>query len=169
MVRFSRVVLVAAVIVMLGAAPASASGSVSLDGSFSLKTVKKDFSLCSVADECGALQMVGLGTADYTYVYGPTFEPTGKKGCYYVDGTFTITLRSDGSSISGPLTGVYCRPGASAHQEGTPSYGNPSGEDDHVEFSGGTGQFAGLHGTAAFSEHFVGARSQGSLTGTLTS
>ena len=160
--------LVTAVVVLLGAAPAAASGPVDLHGSFSLRTVKKDFALCSIADECGVLQMVGLGPADYTYVYGPTFDPTGKKGCYHVDGTFTITLRSDDSSVSGPLTGLYCRPGGSERQAGTPSFGNPFREDDTVQLSGGTGQFAGLHGTAAFSQRSAGAKSEGSLTGSLT-
>jgi hypothetical protein len=168
MVRISRVVLVAAVVLLLGAAPAAASGPVDLHGSFSLRTPKPNFTLCSIADECGVLQMAGLGAADYTYVYGPTYEPTGKKGCYHVDGTFTITLRSDSSSISGSLTGVYCRPGASEHQVATPTFGNPFHEDDTVQLSGGTGQFAGLHGTAAFSQNSAGAKSEGSLTGTLT-
>ena len=112
--------------------------------------------------------MVGLGPADYVYMYGPTFEPTGEKGCFYVDGTFTIRLQSDGSTVSGPSAGVFCRPGDSGNQRGTPSYGNPQSETDTIEFSGGTGQFAGLHGTVAFSEVDAGAYFAGSLKGTLT-
>ena len=168
MVKIVRVVLVAAVVVVLGAPTAGASGPVELDGSFSLRTIRKDFALCSISDECGVLQMAGLGEADYTYAYGPTYEPTSKKGCYLVDGTFTITLRSNDSSISGPLTGVYCRPGASERQVETPTYGNPFRENDTVQLAGGTGQFAGLHGTAAFSQRSAGAVTEGSLTGTLT-
>ena len=32
------------------------------------------------------------------------------------DGTFTLTLQSDGSTTSGPLTGVFCNPGYSGRK-----------------------------------------------------
>jgi hypothetical protein len=51
--------------------------------------------------ECGTIDLVSLGTADWTYVFGPEFEPDGR--CFDVDGTLTLTLLSDGSTISGPL------------------------------------------------------------------
>jgi hypothetical protein len=101
------------------------------------------------------------------YVYGPTFEPNGQKGCFDIDGSFTITLRSDGSRVSGPLRGVFCGPGESARQLGTPAYGGPQAEHDTIEFAGGNGVFAGLHGAAAFDKREAGAESMGTLTGTL--
>jgi hypothetical protein len=166
-----RLLLAVAAASFLGPAPAAASTSVQIDGSYFVTIVKPDWTgaRCSsgAGDECGVMQFVGLGPADYVYVYGPTFEPTGKKGCFDIDGTFTITLHSDGSTISGPLTGVFCGPGGSHAQAGTPSYGNPQGENDTIDFADGTGQFAGLHGTAAFSERTAGAWFAGTLTGSL--
>jgi hypothetical protein len=163
-------ILLGVAISLLAWLPAEASTPVTLDGSFAKVITKPTFtSLCpaGTGDECGVFQMVGLGPADYVYLYGPTFEPTGKKGCFNIDGTFTITLESDGSTVSGPLTGVFCGPGNSHAQAGTPSYGNPKSEDDSIAFSGGSGQFAGLHGTAAFSQSSAGANWKGRLSGVL--
>jgi hypothetical protein len=77
-------------------------------------------------------------------------------------------LQSDGSTVSGTSAGVFCRSGDSGNQRGTPSYGNPQSETDTIEFSGGTGQFAGLQGTVAFSEFTAGSYFEGSLKGTLS-
>ena len=101
--------------VALAAVPAAASAAVDLDGSFSRAVHKRDYfdgSTCPPnvdGNECGVIQLVGLGPADFVYLYGPTFEPNGRRGCFDLDGTFTISLQSDGSTISGPLTGVLCR------------------------------------------------------------
>jgi hypothetical protein len=161
----------AAATIVLAATPAAASASVRLDASFSTTVIKPDWTgtRCpsGAGDECGVLQLVGLGAADYVYIYGPTFEPDGR-GCFDIDGTFTITLQSDGSRISGPLTGLFCGPGESAHQLGTPSYGGPHGENDRIDFNDGSGQFEGLHGTAAFSQREAGAQNKGTLIGTLS-
>jgi hypothetical protein len=114
------------------------------------------------------MQLVGLGDADWAYVFGPTFEPDGR--CFDVDGTLTLTLHSDGSTISGPLTGLFCpHPSGTGHSHGgAVSYGNPFVEDDSVAFSDGTGQFEGLSGTASFHTFSSGARFKGTLTGTLS-
>jgi hypothetical protein len=170
MTRALGIVLIGAAMSMTPTAPAGAGSSVTLDGSYSVAVTKPGFtSRCpaGTADECGVFQMAGLGAADYRYVYGATFEPTGTKGCFPVDGSFAITLESDRSTISGPLTGVFCAPGNSSQQRTTPSYGSPQGEQDIIDFSRGTGQFAGLHGAAAFSEWDAGAHAEGTLTGTL--
>jgi hypothetical protein len=156
---------------IVAGAPAAASASVTLDGSFSTAIVRKDFvSLCpsGVADECGPMELVGLGAADWAYVFGPTFEPDGR--CFDVDGTFTLTLQSDGSTISGPLTGLFCpRPSGTGHSHsGAISYGNPFVEDDSIAFTDGTGQFAGLSGVASFHTVSAGARFKGTLKGTLS-
>ena len=154
-------------------APAGASASVTLNGSFSTVITKPSFTgACppgAAANECGTIQLTALGTADWAYAFGPTFEPNGR--CYNVDGTLKLTLQSDGSTISGPLTGRYC-PGPSATGQehgGIISYGNPFVEDDIIKFTGGTGQFAGLSGTASFHTFFAGARSTGTLKGILSS
>jgi hypothetical protein len=165
-----RVLVVVLTTAAMGVAAAGASASVTLEGSFSTATVKKDFvSLCpsKVADECGTIQLSGLGIADWTYAFGPTFEPNGR--CFDVDGTFTLVLQADGSTISGPLTGTFC-PLLSdvAHQHvGAISYGNPFVEDDTVALADGTGQFAGLSGTASFHTFAAGARFKGTLSGIL--
>jgi hypothetical protein len=121
-----------------------------------------------VADECGTIQLVGLGAADIAYVFGPTFEPNGS--CFDVDGTLTITLQSDGSTISGPLTGAFCpRPSETGHDHAFgKSYGSPFEEDDSIAFADGTGQFDGLSGTASFHTSGAGARIRWKLKGTLT-
>jgi hypothetical protein len=41
-------------------------------------------------------------------------------------------------------------------------------EDDGIQFSNGSGQFAGLQGTASFHTFVAGAVYQGALTGTLS-
>jgi hypothetical protein len=149
---------------------AGASSSLSLDGSFSTAVIKPTFVGCPPggADECGTMDLVGLGAADWAYAYGPTYEPDGR--CFDVDGSLTLTLHSDGSTVSGPLTGVFCpRPSGTGHSHsGAISYGNPFVEDDNVAFAGGTGQFAGLSGTAVFHTFSAGARFTGTLKGTLS-
>jgi hypothetical protein len=156
------------------AAPTSASSSVTLDGSFFrtfIRTGTDTISCPATVDgnECGVIQFVGLGAADYVYKYGPMFEPNGQKGCFNIDGTFKITLRSDGSATSGPLTGVWCKPGLSGdRQGGWNSYGNPFSESDTVAFANGTGQFAALQGNAAFTQQSAGASWRGALDGVLT-
>jgi hypothetical protein len=171
---FRRWLVLGIAIAALSAGPIAlvqASASVTLDGSFSVAIVKKDFvSLCpsGVADECGTMQLVGLGAADWAYTFGPTFEPDGR--CFDVDGTLTITLQSDGSTTSGPLTGLFCPllSGSGHQHSGAISYGNPFVEDDSVVFADGTGQFDGLSGTASFQTFDAGARFKGTLQGTLS-
>lgn len=165
------VVVVAAVL----AAPSVASTSVTLDGTFfqTFKRSSSDTHQCPPAvdgNECGVMQLVGLGPADYVYKYGPTFEPNGEMGCFDVDGTFTLTLEADGSSISGPLRGVWCKPGQSGDRKGGfNSYGNPFSESDTVAFRNGTGQFSGLHGLARFEQSSAGAQWRATLSGSLAS
>jgi hypothetical protein len=169
------VLIIVATILTTGTAtmaPASASTSVTLDGSFSAIVIKPDFAgLCpsGAADECGTMQLAGLGTADWAYAFGPAFEPDGR--CFDVDGTFTITLQSDGSTISGPLTGVFCpdSSGTGNQHAGAISYGNPFTENDSIAFTGGTDQFAGLAGTASVHTFAAGARFTGTLKGVLSS
>lgn len=167
-----RVFLAVAAASLLGAPAASASSSIRIDGSYKVVIINPDWPgtrcVSGLGDECGVFQLVGLGPADYVYAYGSTFEPTAKKGCFYVDGTFTVTLQSDGSSISGPSAGVFCGPGGSHAQAGTASYGNPNRETDTIEFANGTGQFAGLQGTLTFGEFSAGAIGFGTLYGTLS-
>jgi hypothetical protein len=174
MVLTHRLLLAAAVSVAVAAAPAGATAAVTLDGSFSTTFVKPAWTgstcpsgLPSNEGECGVIQLAGLGPADFVYIFGPTFEPNGR--CFDVDGNFTLTLQSDGSAISGPLTGVFCpRPSEAGHQHSLGGdYGNPVSETDSISFSGGTGQFDGLAGPATFYTQFAGANFRGMLTGTL--
>jgi hypothetical protein len=156
----------------LAVAPSGASAAVILDGSFSevlQKPNNPDYLLClsGAGDECGTMQLAGLGGADWAYDFGPSFEPNGR--CFDVDGNFTITLQSDGSTISGPLTGVYCpRQSPTAHEHRSrKSYGGPFVEYDSIAFAGGTGQFAGLDGAASVHTRAAGAVLKGTMTGTL--
>src|SRR5262249_38749992 len=131
---------------MLALVPTAAS-ALDHNGTFSTVTTNKNFQgACPsrMDAECGAIEVRGLGTADWVYAFGPTFEPTGHK-CFKVDGSFSLTLRSDGSSISGPLTGVFCpRESDTAHQiVGTISYGNPFYEDDVIALGEGKGTLTG--------------------------
>jgi hypothetical protein len=173
--RISRWLVLGFAIAGLTAGPvplAGASNSVTLDGSFFSVRAKPQvvnaFCPSGVADECGTIELVGLGAADWTYDFGPTFEPDGS--CFDVDGTFTLTLQSDGSTISGPLTGLFCPSASSSGQQqgGPRSYGNPFVEDDVVVFANGTGQFSGLTGTASFHTFSAGAAFRGTLQGTLS-
>src|SRR4051794_12723174 len=164
-----------AVVVTLGilaSAPAGASASITLDGSFSTAATAPSgvAGLCPsrVAPECGTMQLAGLGKADWVYFFGPTFEPNGH--CFDVDGSLTITLQSDASTISGPLTGVFCPGPSSAGDDHSRlhAFGNPFVEDDVVEFTDGTGQFERLSGTALFHTLSAGARFKGTLKGILS-
>jgi len=159
---------------VLPSVTAAAATSVVLNGSFSIAATKpSQGTFCSsgiyagAANECGTMALVGLGEADWAYYFGPTFEPTGKTGCFNVDGTLTLTLRSDGSTVSGPLTGVWCEPGNSRGRGDPNSFGNPFHETDNVAFSGGSGQFEGLSGSATFQTQSSGAIFKGTLKGTL--
>ena len=131
--RISRWLVLGFVIAGLTAGPvtlAGASSSVTLDGSFFSVRAKPQvvnaFCPSGVADQCGTIELVGLGAADWTYDFGPTFEPDGS--CFDVDGTFTMTLQSDGSTISGPLTGLFCPSASSRGQQqgGPPRTATPS-------------------------------------------
>src|SRR5260370_35980423 len=83
------------------------------------------------------MQLAGPGGAEWACALGPTFEPDGR--CFGVDGPLTITLQSDRSTISGPLTGLFCpRSSCTGHQHARAiSYGNPFVEDDSIAFTGG--------------------------------
>ena len=163
-------VLVVAVAVFTG--PAAASTSLDLNGSFSTTLLKPENVplSCTIGayqgQQCGVIQLAGLGPADFVYAFGPAFDPIDKNH-FAIDGTFTIILRSDGSTISGPLTGVFYVPSFPGAPGSRVSYGNPNSEIDSVAFAGGTGQFAGLHGTATYQQFFAGARYRGTLIGTL--
>lgn len=168
-----RWLVVASAAFVLAASPAAAgAATVDLDGSFSYRITRPEWTgvRCPTGpgDECGVIQLEGLGAADYDYEYGPTFEPTGEQGCFHIDGTFTLTLQSDASTITGPLTGVFCAPGESGKQRFTPAYGNPQRETDTVRFVSGTGRFEGLTGTAVFSQRIAGAHFRGTLSGVLS-
>src|SRR3954447_7887724 len=151
MARSSRLLLAAlAATALVAVAPAAASAAVTLDGTFSRVVKKPDAPRCpaDLIGECGTLQMAGLGAADYVYEYGPTFEPTDGKHCFAEDGAFTITLQSDGSTISGPIDGIFCTRWSSQASKGMGSaYGNPFDESFTIAFADGTGVFAGLSGT----------------------
>jgi hypothetical protein len=170
-----RMVLAVVAGLALTVGAATASSSVTLDGSFFRTFIRPgtDTIRCPQnvdGNECGVIQFEGLGPGDYVYKYGPTFEPSGQKGCFNIDGTFTITLQSDGSSIAGALTGLWCKPGYSGDRKGGfNAYGNPFSESDTIAFVNGTGQFAGLHGGADFQQSSAGAYWHGQLSGSLTS
>jgi hypothetical protein len=167
-----RLLLVAAAIWALAWPTAANATALSLDGSFSARILKPNFTgLCPPGvsgDQCGVIQLAGLGEAEFVYLFGPTFESTGRLGCFFVDGTFAITLRSDHSALSGALAGVFCEPGQSGPAGGAHTYGSPFTEDDTIAFAAGTGRFAGLYGTVAFHQAAAGALYSGTLKGTLT-
>ena len=168
-------VAVAAIAVLAG--PAAASGTVHLDGAFFTTFLKPNgvgWPVCPPGvdgDQCGVMQLAGLGAADFVYKFGPTFEPTGNKDCDAIDGTFTLILHADGSTVAGALSGVFCGPGnfgttGRVHESGQ-AWGNPLSENDRIAFAGGSGRFVGLHGTASYQQSSAGAVYRGTLIGTL--
>lgn len=166
----SHLVAVVAVACSVAAIPAGASASLALAGSFSTTVTKPAYAgpcPAGVADECGRIELAGLGTAEWAYTYGPAFDPDGS--CFDVDGTLALTLLSDGSSVSGPLTGVFCpRQPDTAHQHrSSASWGNPYAEHDSILFTSGTGRFDGLTGSATFDRSAAGAHYVGTLSGSL--
>jgi hypothetical protein len=73
--------LMAVGMVATASTASAAVSSVVIDGAFATTTIRPRLtSRCpsGAGDECGVFQLVGLGSADYVYVYVPTFEPTGK-------------------------------------------------------------------------------------------
>jgi hypothetical protein len=168
-----KLLRIAALLTIAFSSTGAIAGELEINGAFSNRVTKPTFtSNCpaGTGNECGSIDLVGIGIADWAYVFGPTFVPTGQKGCFIVDGTFSLTLRSDNSFISGPLVGVFCsRLADIAHQHvGAISYGNPFYEDDAIQLINGTGRFVGFHGTAVFHTFSAGAVFQGTLTGSLT-
>lgn len=153
-------------IALIAQGSAVASTSLTISGSSNSAVQKPRLVRCSIAGECGTIVLDGLGVADWGYVFGPTFEPVGR--CFHEDGTFTITLRSDGSTISGPLTGTFCPDSSSANQGQDNSYGNPFSESATAALSGGSGQFTGLAGDLTYQVFSAGARTRVTLQGTLT-
>ncbi len=165
--------IAAATFSLVGSTGALAGDTLDINGAFSEHVTRPAFTTkcpAGTGDECGSMELVGIGIADWNYVFGPTFVPTGQKGCFMVDGTFSLTLQFDHSFISGPLVGVFCsRLADIGHQHaGSISYGNPFYEDDAIQLGDGTGRFVGFHGTATFHTFSAGAVFQGTLTGSLT-
>ncbi len=156
------------------AGAASTSSTVTLSGSFDVRLTKPlapNGPKCPSGvdgNQCGTIQLAGYGAAEFIYKFGPTFDPTGEHDCFYVDGTFTLVLQSDGSTLSGPLAGVFCNPGNSGLQGAPHSFGNAFSETDTIAFTTGTGQFSGLQGTATYQQSAAGAVYRGTLSGTLT-
>ena len=158
---------------IIGATAAGASASITLDGSYSATYTRPTWTGTTCASGlpfnqgvCGVIQLAGLGDADFVYVFGPTFDPNGS--CFNVDGTFTLTLQSDGSTMTGPLTGLYCpRRSETAHEHSGPDWGSPVVETDSISLAGGTGQFDGLTGSATFNTQRAGADFRGTLSGTI--
>src|SRR5512138_3731016 len=96
--------------------PAAASQAITLNGSFVYffprqAALAGSTGLCpsGIAFVCQTVQLDGLGAADWTWTDNNTWAPNGDPGCYNGTATFTLTLRSDGSTISGPTTAIYCR------------------------------------------------------------
>ncbi len=169
--RFLAVIVVLAT-ALFAVPPAAASDTVTLNGSFSYLYLRPTATgLCpsGAGDACGFIQMDGFGAADWAWVSNHDFTQ-GENGCWYGTATFTLTLRSDDSTISGPTTAVYC-PTISdngGQHESPNSFGNPFVEDDTIQLADGTGQFAGFSGTAILHVFGAGATYKGTLTGTLS-
>jgi len=166
-----RVAAAAVAGALVAMTPLSANAAVHLQGSFDSRLLKPTATPCPPStngSQCGVMQLEGLGPADFSYLFGTKFDPTGELGCWNVDGTFTVTLESDGSSLSGPLTGVLCLPGRSTLAPGSlKSYGNPYRESDTITFTSGTGQFSGLAGVGAYQQSGAGAVYRGTLSADL--
>jgi hypothetical protein len=168
--------IAAATFVLVGSTGAIAGDTLDINGAFSIRVTKPEFAVtghCPAGTaqphgECGSIDLLGLGTAAWNYNFGPTFVPTSQRGCFMVDGTFSLTLQ-DHSFISGPLTGTFCSPqsGIAFSHVALISYGGPFHEDDTIALAGGTGRFVGYQGTVTFHTFGAGALFQGTLTGSL--
>lgn len=172
----SLVAVLVLVTALFAVQPAAASDTVTLNGSFVYvfqrpAVLSGSLSSCpsGVADICGLIQLDGLGAADWTWVNNHTYVPTDGRGCFSGTASFTLTLESDGSTISGPTTSVFCNYiSDSGAQHAYPfSWGWPFVDDETIQLANGTGQFAGLQGTAILHVSTAGASYRGSLNGTL--
>jgi hypothetical protein len=162
--RLTLVVVACAVLSAFGAAPATASTSIPVDGMFTVHFPKAgqqhNVYPCPPDTFCGVGTLRGLGTAEIDVV-DENFQPIDGTSCLSFDTEVVVRLLSDGSALTLSGSGRLCFPGASGDvppNEVNQDYGHPTfwTAELTTEGASSTGLFAGASGTVAESFSVAG-------------
>jgi hypothetical protein len=147
--------------------PAAAKTTVSFQAEFKEAFGRAHSKPCSHF-LCGTGTVQGFGEA--TSTWDPTsFEPIEGTNCALYTADRTITLVSDGSTLSLTEEGTVCFPGKSAEAVGAlHSFGNPFEADATYTVTRGTGVFRGAKGSGTDHITTAGDAGHSQLSGTLT-
>jgi hypothetical protein len=152
---------------LMAALPAAAKTSVSFGAEFKETFGRANSKPCSHF-LCGTGTVTGYG--DATSVFDLTaFAPIEGTNCATLSADRTITLTSDGSTLTLNEDGMVCFPGNSFFAPGTQqSFGNPGEIDTTFTVKRGTGVFQGAKGSGTDHVTASGDSGHSSLAGTLT-
>ena len=158
--------LVAAFHVMV-ALPAGAKTTVAFQAEFKESFGRANSKPCSHF-LCGIGTVQGFG--DATDTWDPTsLEPIEGTNCALYSAERSITLASDGSTLSLTEEGTVCFPGQSAEAVGAQhSFGNPFDASATYDVDRGTGVFRGSKGSGTDHLTTAGDAGHSQLSGTLT-
>jgi hypothetical protein len=150
-----------------GAFPAAAKSTVSFGADFKEAFGRANSKPCSHF-LCGTGTVTGFG--DATSAFDLTFfAPIDGTNCANLAAVRTITLTSDGSTLTLDEDGVVCFPGTSFVAPGAQqSFGNPGVIDTTFTVKRGTGQFQGAKGTGTDHVTASGDSGHSTLSGSLT-
>jgi hypothetical protein len=150
-----------------GAFPAAAKTTVAFGADFK-ETVGRANSKPCRHFLCGTGTVTGFG--DATSAFDLTFfAPIEGTNCADLSAVRTITLTSDGSTLTLEEDGVACFPGTSFFAPGAQrSFGNPGVIDTTFTVKRGSGQFQGAKGSGT--DHITASGDSGhsTLSGSLT-
>ena len=159
-----RPLAVALLTVALCASSAAPAAARSFSASFDDRVRKQDTPTCD-AVFCLARGTTSLGPATLA-IDVTAFEPTGRSTAEVA--TVAVFTLADGSTLTLEQAGVVTFPGNSTNAPGAAhSFGNPFRYAAAWEVAGGTGRFAGAHGTGTSTLRGSGAVLQATFSGTV--
>jgi hypothetical protein len=164
-----KVVLLAAALVALAAAPAVPAQSTSFEASFQEFAGRSVPHPCSAPFlVCGTGKVAGFGSATSTFEI-LTFDLDPATACGETTFRYTIMLSSGAGTLILTGDGTVCFPGNSFFAPGAmKSFGNPFQLGFTWTVTGGTGVFAGATGSGTGMTKGAGESGHTILSGTIT-
>ena len=169
--RIATAAAVLGVFLLVTGAPAQASSTSSLTGSFTifwpLQADQPRNPGCDLGTLCGAGSLDAFGPATIT-IDDDSF--TDASPCLLVDRAETVHLLDGTGDLVHESTGTVCFPGRSGGAANGPAYGNPSmwSLDGAIDGAASTGRFAGASGSVHEDFSFAGAVGRWRLSGAVT-
>ena len=164
-----KVLLLAAALVALAAAPAAPAQSTSFEARFQEFFGQSIPHPCSAPFlVCGTGEVAGFGSATSTFeILTIDFDPA--TACGETTFRYTITLSSGAGTVTLTGDGTVCFPGNSTFAPGAmKSFGNPFQLTFTWTVTGGTGVFAGATGSGTGVTKTAGESGHTVLSGTIT-